>query len=533
MRLSIVIPTLGTHLIITAVLLTVSVAVLPASAAECESLSHLALPNTTVTVAQSVPAGTFITAYGDSIDKLPAFCRVAGVIKPTSDSYIRFEVWLPAAGWNERYLGVGNGGFAGFIEFGTMVRYLKRGYATGSTDTGHEGDEMDASWAFRHPEKVNDFGWRALHLTTTNAKSIIHTFYSRPSQHSYFEGCSDGGREALMEAQRFPEDFDGIIAGAPASSWTRDMASGLYVIQKLMDPAAYISNVKIPAISAAALAACDARDGLKDGIISNLLQCHFDPSVLLCQDVDSRKCLTAPQVAFLKTFYAGMRNSRGQQIFWGQMPGGEDGPGGWREWFMGLGPGAGASMGFRENYFRYMVFEDPKWNLLTADPEMALRMAEEKTGRALDAIDPDLRRFQARGGKLILYHGWSDPAIPPLNTVNYYESVLAALGAQTAQSFIRLYMVPGMQHCIDGPGANLFGQFGIDGGKHGMDVALEQWLEEGKPPEGLVATKYVGDNLDKGAQMTRPLCPYPQIPKYKGSGDSNDAANFVCATATN
>jgi hypothetical protein len=273
----------------------------------------MALQATAITAAQSVPAGTFTPPYGNAIDKLLAFCRVAGVIKPTSDSYIRcFEVWLPAEGWNGKFLGVGNGGFAGSIGFNSMGANLKRGYATAGTDTGHEADGEDASWAFHHPEKVTDFGYRALHLTVENAKALIQAFYSQPAQHSYFDSCSDGGREALMEAQRFPADFDGILAGAPANFWTHMLAAGVDISQTIYtDPAGYISSIKFAAIAAAVLAACDAQDGVKDGIVNDPSRCHFDPSTILCQDIDSRGCLTAPQVASLKKVICGWKEFAG------------------------------------------------------------------------------------------------------------------------------------------------------------------------------------------------------------------------------
>jgi Tannase and feruloyl esterase len=508
---------------------------LPASAVSCESLLSAALPDTAITAAQSVPAGKFTPPYGNAIDGVPAFCRVAGVIKPTSDSYIRFEVWLPASGWNGKFLGIGNGGFAGAIGFSSLGANLKRGYATAGTDTGHEADGEDASWAYHHPEKVNDFGYRALHLTTENAKSLIQTFYGKPAQHSYFDSCSDGGREALIEAQRFPADYDGILAGAPANFWTHMVASGVDVSQAMYnDPASYISSIKIPAISAAVLAACDAEDGVKDGIVNDPARCRFDPSALLCKDVDSRDCLTAPQVASLKKLYAGGRNSHADLIFPGYAPGAEDGRNGWIPWIIGDGPGGSSSSVYIENYFRYMVFEDPTWNLLTANVNTAVRAADKKTARALNATETDLHNFQARGGKLILYHGWSDPAISPFNTINYYNGVVQTMGVENAGSFVRLYMVPGMQHCIGGKGPDSFGQLGTTtakGPEHGVYDALEQWVESGTAPEAIVATKYVDDNSAKGVRMTRPLCPYPQTAVYKGTGDSNDSANFECKSA--
>ena len=436
------------------------------------------------------------------------------------------------SGWNAKFLGVGNGGFAGSIGYGALGDDLKRGYATAATDTGHEAEAEDASWAFGHPEKVIDFGYRALHETTANAKALIQAFYGRAPQHTYFDSCSDGGREALMEAQRFPADFDGILAGAPANFWTHMVASGVDVAKATYgSPTAYFSSLKLPAITAAVMAACDAQDGVQDGVINDPPRCHFDPAVLLCKgDQDSRTCLTTPQANALKKYYSGGQDSQGKQIFPGFTPGGEN-PG-WAEWVIGSAPGASFGAAYLENYFRYMVFEDPAWNVLKADVDAAERKADEKTAQALNATDMDLSRFESHGGKLILYHGWNDQAISPLNTIPYYSGVAAAMGKEKTQNFLRLYMVPGMEHCLGGPGANSFGQLGrttAKGPEYGVFTALEQWVERGQGPAEVMATKYVDDRKSKGVKMTRPLCPYPEIAKYKGSGDTNDAANFVCA----
>lgn len=516
------------------ILIAAATAASPMCGANCEGLAGSTLEHTTISVAEPVPAGTFAPPYGAPLTSLPAFCRVAGVMKPTSDSEIRFEVWLPSAGWNGKFLGVGNGGFAGSIGYSQMAGDLKRGYATAGTDAGHQAEAADASWAFEHPEKVADFGYRALHATTLNAKALIRAFYERPAEQSYFDSCSDGGREALMEAQRFPDDYDGILAGAPANNWTHMVASGIDVAKVVFgNPAAYISTMKTPAITAAVMAACDAQDGVKDGVINDPTRCHFDPSVLLCKGHEnSLSCLTAPQLAALKKLYAGGADSHGKQLFPGFTPGGES-PG-WDQWVLGAGPGGGAGAVYGENYFRYMVFEDPTWNALTADVDAAVKRADDKTAQALNATDPDLSRFQARGGKLILYHGWDDPAISPLNTIYYFKAVMNAMGKQKTDSFLRLYMVPGMEHCVGGPGANSFGQLlrkTVKGPEYGVFTALEQWVERGTSPNEVIATKYVGDSPEKGVKMTRPLCAYPQIAKYKGNGDTNDAANFVCSSA--
>jgi feruloyl esterase len=504
---------------------------LSAAAADCESLASAALPETATIAAQAVAAGAFDPPYGNSLDKLPAFCRVTGVSKPTKDSYIRFEVWLPVSGWNSKFLGVGNGGFAGSIDYGRMARALKDGYATAGTNAGHDGEAVDATWAFGHPEKVIDFGYRALHDTTVNAKTLVSAFYGQAPRYSYFDSCSNGGREALMEAQRFPEDFNGILAGAPANNWTGLLTGGLAVTQNMYrNPPGYISGVKLAAIHKAALAACDAQDGNKDGIINNPETCHFDPSVLLCEGAESRTCLTPPQVSSLKSLYGGGRTPRGEKIFTGLVPGGEPG---WAPWITGPGPGGALGPLFVENYFRYMVFEDPAWDLVSADIDTARRTANEKSGPVLNAVDPDLKRFEAQGGKLILYHGWNDAAISPMSTIDYYKSVLATMGAEKTNTFVRVYMVPGMGHCTGGPGPNVFGQLGLrtstPGAEHSVFDSLEQWVESKTPPAAIIATKFAADSPAKDVQMTRPLCPYPQTAKYKGTGDAKSAENFECS----
>ena len=336
-----------------------------------------------------------------------------------------------------------------------MGNNVRRGYATAATDTGHEGEAADGSWAYKHPEKVTDFGYRALHLTTVNAKDLTKAFYNKALEHSYFDSCSDGGREALVEVQRFPEDFDGVLAGAPANNWTHLLAGGVDVSRTLYgNPEGYISSVKLPAISAAVRASCDAQDGVKDGILNDPTKCHFDPSVLLCHGPESRTCLTTPQIASLKKVYSGSQNSKGEPIFPGLMPGGEEGPGAWGSWVTGTGPGGGP--GYLENFMRYMVFQDPSWSALKGNVDEALRAADTRTGSMLNATDPDLSRFQARGGKLIVYHGWNDPAISPLNSVHYFNSVMAKMGASQTGQFVRLIHGAGRRTLRGRRGAQFF-----------------------------------------------------------------------------
>ena len=508
---------------------------IPAAAATCESLATLGRSNTTITTAESVTSGSFKPAVGGAMDKLPPFCRVAGVIKPVNDSEILFEVWMPSSGWNGKFYGVGNGGFAGSITFPGLASALRRGFATAATDTGHEAGATDAKWALGHHEKVVDFGYRAVHETTEAAKAVIAAFYGDGPKKSYFSSCSNGGREALMEAQRYPADYDGIVAGAPANNWTHLVSSGTWESQALVsDPASYIPSAKLPAIEAAALSACDANDGVKDGVIENPAACHFDPSVLLCKGTESDSCLTAAQLGTLKKIYSGPSDSKGKPMYLGYSPGGEPGGNGWGGWITGAGAGKSLQYAFGTNFFKYMVFDNADWDIKTFSVEHDMKVADDKTGQILNATDPNLKKFKDRGGKLIVYHGWSDAAIPPVNAIEYYKSVVARMGAKQTDSFVRLFMVPGMQHCGGGPGPSNFGQISsVDSdAQHDINRAVEHWVEDGIAPTQVIATKYkIVTNPASGVERTRPLCPYPQVAQWKGSGSTDDAANFTCAVA--
>lgn len=520
-------------------LLAVFLFSIPVLAAPCEKLKELKLKDTTITSATAVEAGKFALpgpANVPAFKNLPAFCRVTAEIKPSADSDIRIEVWLPLSGWNGKYQGLGNGGFAGTINYSGLSGAVANGYAGASTDTGHIQTDINAGWALNHQEKIIDFGYRAIHEMTVKAKAVIRAFYGDPLQRSYFSSCSNGGRQALMEAQRFPEDYDGIIAGAPANDWTHLLTAGIWDLQAMQkSPASYISSAKIPAIGAAVIAACDAQDGVSDGIVNDPSACRFDPSTLLCKEADADGCLTAPQAEALKKIYAGPRNSKGAQIFPGFSPGGETGRQGWPLWITAPAPDKSLQYAFSTNFFRNMVFNDPAWDFKTFDFDTGVKTANDRQAAALNATDPDLKAFKARGGKLVLYHGWSDAAIPPLSTIDYYNSVVTTMGARQSESFVRLYMAPGMQHCAGGPGPNWFGQFNAPGAstdpRQNIFTALTQWVEKGVAPGPILATKYNNDtNPAEGVKMTRPLCPYPQVAKYKGSGDTNDAENFACVS---
>lgn len=512
----------------------------------CERLAQIKLPGAKVRSAQIVAPGAFtpptnlpprVAVDAAFYKMVPAFCRVVAEATPSADSSIKIEVWMPANGenggaWNGKLQGQGNGGFAGEIAYQQLGIGVSQGYAMTGTDTGHSGTATEASWAVGHPEKVADYGYRGIHEMTRVAKAVVKAYYAKDPQHSYFWGCSNGGRQALMEAQRFPEDYDGILAGAPANFFTHLLTKALADAQATtLDPASYIPSSKLPALARAVNAACDAQDGVTDGILNDPRQCHFDAATMLCKEGDSDKCLTAAQLTALKKLYEGPDDAKGQKIFPGYLPGAEEGSGGWATWITGSAPGKSLLFAFSGGYFSSMVYEKADWNYKGASVDGALKAAEKKTARALDATEPNLSAFKTRGGKLILYHGWNDPAISALNTINYYDEVVSKMGAAETEAFARLYMVPGMQHCGGGPGTDSFGQFGAGtrDARHNMELALEEWVEKSSAPAAIIAAKFDGDDAAKDVKMTRPLCPYPQVAKYKGSGDTNDAGSFVCA----
>jgi feruloyl esterase len=523
----------------------------PPTPVACPALKDLHLPDTTILRAEQYAAGEFPVSPQATAEMaagakyLPALCRVVAQLKPTSDSDIKMELWLPSEHWNGRFRGQGNGGFAGEIAYQLMGLAVIDGYASAGTDTGHTANFLGASWAANHPEKIADFGYRAVHLMTLRSKDLIAAYYGAPVKKSYFGACSDGGREALMEAQRFPADYDGILAGAPAYNWTALVTNALHNAEaQLATPESYIPPSKLPAISNAVLAACDgagkAQDGVADGVLTDPPACRFKPSELLCKDADSDACLTAPQLKTLEAFYAGTHAADGKLIFPGYAMGGEADPGGWAPWITGDSLGKSLAFGFASGYFANMVYPPAKgegksgFDIKTASIDKSYADANRITAHDLNATDPNLKPFFDRGGKLILYHGWNDAAISPFSTIDYYNHLVAATGKQAAEANVRLYLVPGMDHCSSGPGADSFGQFGWlptrgpDDPKRDAYFALEQWTEGGIAPVEIIAAKYAGGPTSNEVKMTRPLCPYPQIAKYKGTGDTTEAASFTC-----
>jgi Tannase and feruloyl esterase len=521
-------------------LASVVAAILPVTASgqtSCEALANLTLTNATITSATSVAAGSYKPPATPGLPApnkdLPAFCRVAGVARPTSDSEIRFEVWLPVLGWNGKFEQVGNGGFAGTIPLSGMAVPLLHGYATAATDDGHVSGP-DQTWAVGHPEKVVDFGYRAVHETSVQAKVILRAFYGKDASHNYFVGCSEGGREGLTEAQRYPKDFEGIVAGAPAIHWNVLQLRGAWdALALLATPDSYIPPAELPVLQNGAIAACDSIDGVKDGFIENPELCHFDPAVVQCRSDEASLCLTAAQVLAAQKIYGAMKNPRtGAPIGPGFSPGVEAFPANWTVWITGASaPQLGVGKLFGTFFFRDLVYEDPKWTVQSVDLDKDIKLANDKLGATLNSEDPNLRGFKAAGDKLIQYHGWGDAAIPPQGSVDYFEAVQKTMGK--TGDFYRLFMVPTMSHCAGGPGATIFGNAGgieppEEDADHDVVLALEHWVEKGVPPDHIVATGFVDNNPAKGVAMTHPLCPYPQVANYEGTGDAKDASNFVC-----
>ena len=507
------------------------------SATACAALGGLTFGTATITAATDITSGELAVSATDTVTHMPRFCRVQAVSRPSADSDILFEVWLPdAQTWNGKFLSVGEGGFAGVLNYarngldGTMEQVVKRGYATASTDTGHRNTET--WWAVGHPEKAADYLYRAKHETTVAAKAIVSTYYGRAASHAYFSSCSNGGRQGLIEAQRYPDDFDGLVIGAPWNFQSHSNAGFVWNAQAMDAPGAAIPPEKLPAINRAAVAQCDKNDGLADGVISDPSRCHLETKSLICRGADSNDCLTPPQAAALQMIYDGPKNPRtGAQVFPGFAIGSEmtwtgvvripsaDVPGG-----LGL-----------ISYFANIVYQKPSWNFRSFDFDKDLAFADETIGRLGNAVSTDYTRARQRGVKIIQYHGWSDAVLQSAYSPQYFEQVAAANGgANATEQFYRLFMVPGMAHCSGGVGASNFGGIGqqlppVRDAAHDLVIALERWVEQGTPPAEFVGTKFTDNTpTTRTVQFTRPICRYPAVPRYKGTGDPNSAASFSC-----
>lgn len=505
----------------------------PANAVDCNELQGKSFGDALVFEVADVQGALTIAALGNSkatVLRSP-LCRVRGMMTPVEGSSIQIEVWLPPkSAWNGKYVGVGNGAFLGSIMFDEMERPFARGYAVSSTDAGHISTGSDSSWAFGRPERVVDWAWRAHHLTAVASKQIIDTYYGTAPKHSYFLGCSKGGASAMMEAQRFPEDYDGILVGAPGANQTGQITSYLWTQQAIVVPGGWLSPAKINLLHRAVLKACPSQDGF----LTNPAACGFDPGRLQCKAGDADTCLTAQQVTTVRKIYSGPTDENGKSLYPGLARGSE------LEWngrLMGPAerPGIGASIYPNMlGYIRNVLYGQADLEFSSLQPSEVFKIALSKLGSTIDAKDSDLSRFQARGGKLIHFQGWNDPTVRPAWSPLYYEQTVATMGGlQRVQSFYRLFMGPGADHCSGGIGPNAAG--GPHNGpaptrdpQYDMLSALEVWVEQGRPPEQIIATLYQDDDPAKGVAAQRPWCPHPAIAVYSGRGDPKQASSYVC-----
>jgi feruloyl esterase len=484
------------------------------AAAPCASLATAKITDAKVTLAEDVtpnpewklPPSVFT---GPAAAALPgprstkvSFCRVALTIG--TENHV--EVWLPR-NWNGAFQGVGNGGLTGGLNYPAMALALEKGFATASTDTGHQTDDFfDTSWITGHPERVLDFGHRAHHQMAVAAKAVVAKYYEKPARKAYYNGCSSGGWEGLTEAQKYPADYDGIVAGAPAINFVRLQSRTLLEEQlDAKEPGSYITAEIGALLAKAAVAKCDAYDGVKDGVIDDPRKCDFDPAELQCNGGTHKGCLTPGEVKRAQWLYGPNQTKKGLKLYPGPAYGAPP-----TTSVPGLDPRHPADMAI----VLMMQETPPTLSYKNFDPDTHIPLLEQRFGVDLVAMNPDLSAFKARGGKLILYHGWADPLLSPYNTIDYYESVTAKMGAAQQQGFMEMFMVPGMLHCAGGAGTDQFDA--VD--------AVMKWVERGERPKQIAAAHATAGKIDR----TRPLCPYPQVAKYQGAGSTDDAANFSC-----
>jgi len=488
-------------------LLLFSLAPLSAFADSCSDLASAQISGTTITGAASVPAGQFTTpnqiGYGALTLNVPAFCRVQLTIGTATS-----EVWLPAA-WNGKLAGMGNGGELGAIIYGELYYTVVSGYAGVSSDLGHQSNGGDASWAFNRPDLIKEFGYTATHDMTVAAKALVQIYYGSAPAHSYFFGSSAGGRQALMEAQRYPADYNGIASLSPGLGWTH-LLSGM-VSQELKLGGSGSSPQQLTAAQAlglnrAVVAACDELDGLKDGLIADPTQCHFDPGRLQCTSHIVANCLDAGQVAAVRALYEPLRLSSGKLVYEGLPYGSE------YEWGCSVLHDA-FNAPVSVSWYQNEVY-NPGWDFHTFNPDVDVPYADSLWETTLNASSPNLDAFKAAGGKLLMAQGQSDAIVVPQNTIDYYHQVTKRYRAGT-QTFARLFMEPGYGHCGPPPGPSAWDPI----------VAIANWIETGVAPDSIIAYKDRGD----GKVMSRPLCPYPKQARYKGHGSIYDAKNFRCA----
>lgn len=522
----------------------------PASAScDLATLSGVPLERARITGATPVTAGAFTPPQATTpLRDLPAFCRIEAQATPSDDSRITFEVWVPSP-WNGKLVTTGNGGYSNALSYRDMANALAQGYAAAGGDAGHQSATDDLLWGQGHPERITDWGSRSVHAITVPAKRIIEHVAGRAPRRAYFYGCSTGGHQAYAEMQRYPQDFDGVIAGAPGNNRVRLNVGFLWQFlanRRKGTDALIVPVSKLPLLTQHAVAACDANDGVTDGVVDDPRTCRFDPATLSCQGTDGPGCLTAEQVDAVKRMYGGARNPRtGDVIYPGWPPTSEaltlsaDGTpaSGWHQYW-------GAREPTRANFWRAWSFNDAAWDPWQFDFDADVARADQRVGPLVDQNSVDLSAFKARGGKAIVYQGWQDPVVNAIDTIAYYERLRTQQGSQAAtDEFFRLFLVAGMGHCGGGTGAVSFGNGGerppVVDADHDLLMALDAWVEHGRAPQRIVATKFtaitgiaanaaVTASAQSRVARTRPLCTYPRRAVYDGSGSTDLAENFVC-----
>jgi feruloyl esterase len=498
-------------------------------ACSASALAAVKLTGASVASATAVAAGSYTPPGSGALANLPAFCRITASATPTSDSLINFEVWVPdGTAWNGKLVVTGNGGYSPTLNYGDMAYAMRQGYAVVGGDTGHQSADPNAMfWGVSHPEKITDWGSRSIHAITAPARALVEGRGAKAPSRAYYYGCSTGGHQGYAQMQRYPSDFDGVIAGAPGNNRTRLNVEFMH--RFLSNRAAntnspvILTSAKAALITQRAVAACDALDGVTDGVMEDPRACtsdKFDIDSLLCTAGDNASCLTAEQIAVARKIYAGPKNPRtNAQIYPGLLVGTESG---WSQYW-------GSTEPVRADYWRLWVFENPQWNWWSFDYDRDIAFADAKVSPLVDQNSADLAAFKARGAKAIVYQGWQDPVVNAADTIAYVERVKALQGSQAeVDKFLRLFLVPGMGHCSGGSGTTNFGNQGgtsptVDA-DHDVLMALDRWVQQGTAPDRIVATRVVSGS----AVRTRPLCTYPKKAVYGGSGSSDDAASFSC-----
>ena len=517
-----------------------TLAVAPAAgAADCEALKSLSIPDTTILSANAVAAGDLTTSDKVTRKNLPAFCRVVASVKDAPDSDVRVEVWMPNENWKGVFHLNGNGGYACVLDYnyGAMEAAIKRGYVSAESDLGTApATPLDGDALIGHPDKWKDWGLLGTHVATVAGKQIAKAFYGSDAKRSYYTGCSTGGQQGLIEAQYYPNDFDGILAGAPVINRTWGHAGAVTSYRAAnLTPGHKLDAAKLALLTKSAVAACGAKGGgvKTDPFIADPMDCDFDAASLTCRGSANDQCLTPEEVETAKAIYLGPADKNGKPLFYGELPGSESGVFNWG--FLEAPGNAPGEPGF-DGLFKWVFGKTWDWRHFDVEPDMA------KVDAALEAdlnraVTGDVTKFHDRGGKLILFQGWADPIVPIGQTVNYYKSLVDTFGGEErTERFARLFMVPGMGHCGFGAGPDRFDSSAYGGlqppsldPEHDIFTALSHWVEDGVAPAHVIATKFVGGDASKGVEMQRPLCPYPLSAQYKGNGDVNAAANFICS----